>query len=205
MQSLYWQGWMTSGMRRQMAARLHKYTQTEVEVRVETHTALDLLLAGHSQAEPASVAKPPPAKWKGMVIVCCALYICSLPSAYWLTPYMGREGVPSVWGSLVTSFINTYAHGYTLTPLFSLWAKPWLDLDRPAIFAKYAWVKKSFPVRWTYDGFSPRELPAVMTLMVGLLVGFAVSANIYSAYEPNKGLPAANATIIGCGMVFPYP
>jgi len=199
------EAWMTSGTRRQMAARLHKFTQSEAEVRVATHTALDLLLTGHGEAQAAEVARPPPAKFKVMMIVCVALYICSLPSAYWLTPYMGANGVPSVWGSLVTSTINTYLHGYTLTPLFSLWAKPWLDMDRPEVFTKYRWLKKFFAVRWVYDGFSPTELPGIMCLLVGLLIGFAVSSNIYDEWGPFFGEPAANGTVVACGMVFPYP
>lgn len=196
---------MTSETRRLMAARLHKFTQSAAEVRVGTHTAVDLLLSGADTVTPTATAKPPPPKWKVCCVVCVALYICSLPAAFWLVPAMSRGGVPTLWAVLVTSTINTYLHGYTLTPLFSLWLKRWLGADRPAIFTKYPWVKQFFLVRWLYDGFSNQELYAVMALMVGMLIGFGFSADIYSEYGPSKGLPAANATIVACGMVFPYP
>jgi len=200
------QAWMTSDQRRLMAARLLKYTQSAAEVRVGTHTAVDLLLTGSDQPTMAhATANPPPPKWKVCCIVCVALYICSLPAAFWLVPLMAGV-VPTLWAVLVTSTINTYLHGYTLTPLFSLWLKRWLSADRPAIFTKYPWVKNFFLVRWLYDGFNPQELYAVMALCVGMLIGFGFSANIYEEYGPLNGLPAdENTAIIGCGMVFPYP
>uniref|UniRef100_A0A7S1T144 ABM domain-containing protein n=1 Tax=Tetraselmis chuii TaxID=63592 RepID=A0A7S1T144_9CHLO len=199
------QAWMLSETRRLMSARLHKYTQSEVEVRVGSHTAVDLLLTGHDQASTTAAPKPPPAKWKVCCIVCVSLYICSLPAAFWLTPAMGRAGVPTLWAVLVTSTINTYLHGYTLTPLFSLWLKPWLDADRPAFLTRHPALNASFPVRWLYEGFNPTELAAVMALMFGLLIGFAVSADIFDSYGPGNGIPSENATLVGCGMVFPYP